>query len=303
MPKILYIEKNFSDATMETVIAADEIIEAYQAKGFKLTLRQLYYQFVSRGLIPNDQKQYKRLGKIVNDARLAGFLDWEAIEDRTRELEKLNSWAGPHSILQASANSFRRDRWAFQPYRIEVWIEKEALAGVFQGICEELEVPFFCCRGYPSQSEVWRASCRLLEYEAKGQTPIILHFGDHDPSGIDMTRDIVDRMGIFGLDLEVDRLALNMDQVEEFHPPPNPAKLTDARIAGYIQRFGRSSWELDALNPETLADLVAEAVLGFRDDEIWEETLQEDEKSVETLNWLARNWTRVLKMREEQEDA
>ena len=209
------VSKNFRAHTMEVIGQANDIIAAYQADGYMLTLRQLYYQFVARDLIANTQKSYNRLGTAINDGRLAGLIDWEAIEDRTRNLESLPTWSDPNSIVRACAQSFRADKWARQPVRIEVWIEKEALAGVFERVCEDLEVPFFCCRGYTSQSEMWSASQRLIDYYHSDQEIHLLHFGDHDPSGIDMTRDILDRLELFGCPLTMQRLALNMDQVEE----------------------------------------------------------------------------------------
>ena len=293
MPYINYVEKDFRKPSLAIIGGARKIIKEYAAQGFSLTLRQLYYQFVARAWIENTQRSYKRLGSIINDARLAGYVDWAAIEDRTRRLEKLEHWDSPASVLKTAARLFRRDRWADQQVRIEVWIEKEALAGVFEPICKELEVPFFCCRGYPSQSEVWSASQRLIEYQDAGQQPIILHFGDHDPSGMDMTRDIVDRMELFGVDLLLHRMALNIEQVEEFKPPPNPAKLTDSRAGDYVARYGWSSWELDALNPTTLAHLVSEQVLDYRDEEVWDASVEKDEEDVATLKWVSSNWGKV----------
>lgn len=275
MPKIKYVDNlpilNNPDK-MGIVKQANKIIAAYQAQGFDLTLRQLYYQFVSRGLLPNTIQSYKRLGDIVVDGRLAGLIDWDAIVDRTRNLESLPHWADPAEIVEAVSEQFRVDKWASQPHRIEVWIEKEALAGVFERVCQELDVPYFCCRGYTSISEVWAAGRRLAKHAKGKQKPVILHFGDHDPSGVDMTRDVTDRLAMFaGMYIEVERLALNMDQVEEYGPPPNPAKFSDSRCAAYVKAYGNESWELDALEPSVLAGLVREAVAKYRDDDAWEE--------------------------------
>lgn len=287
MPKICYVEKNFSEDTLKVIEQANEIIEAYAAQGYDLTLRQLYYQFVSRDLIANTQKEYKRLGSIINDARLAGLIDWEYITDRTRNLHRLAHWSSPGSIIQACAEQYRVDKWATQKVRVEVWIEKEALAGVFQRVCDQLDVPFFSCRGYTSQSEMWAAGQRLKGIKRGGQKPIILHFGDHDPSGIDMTRDIRDRLKLFMGGLSLERLALNMDQVEEYEPPPNPTKITDSRAEGYIAEYGNESWELDALEPDVLASLVRDFVLSVRDKAAWEEAEDREQAGRERLAELA----------------
>ncbi len=198
MPLICYRDKRFSAARRETIEQANSILAEYAAAGYDITLRQLYYQFVARGLIENSQKSYKRLGSCIDEARLAGLIDWSYIVDRTRNLQSRGSWDSPSDIVEACYGSFHFDRWANQKHRVEVWCEKEALIGIFARVCRTYDVDYFACRGYVSQSEMWRAARRLHRYSTMGQTPVILHFGDHDPSGIDMTRDIVDRMGMFG---------------------------------------------------------------------------------------------------------
>lgn len=288
MPKIHYQDWRPDENSLATVAQANEIIEAYAAKGFDLTLRQLYYQFVARDLIPNKQKEYDRLGAVVNRARLAGLIDWNHITDRTRNVEENSHWTNPGSIIRSAAYSFMLDRWAGQPHRIEVWIEKDALRGVISGVCEELDVPHFSCRGYTSQSEMWRAGRRLLGHNNRDQKTVILHFGDHDPSGIDMTRDIHERLEMFtGGRVVVDRMALNMPQVEELGPPPNPAKLSDSRAKNYILTYGRESWELDALEPEYIAGLIRGAVGELRDQDLWDTTMKRERAMKAKLDELA----------------
>lgn len=292
--RIAYLHKNFGQATLAIIQQANDICTEYQAQGFDLTLRQLYYQFVSRGLIANKMTEYKRLGGIINDARLAGLLDWDHIVDRTRNLESLPTWGSPSSIIASCADQFRTDRWKHQEHRIEVWIEKEALAGIIEGVCNELHVPFFACKGYTSQSEAWAAGQRLQEYIDGGQDPIILHLGDHDPSGIDMTRDIEERLFMFtGYHVEIKRLALNWNQVQQYNPPPNPAKLTDSRVGPYLRKFGDESWELDALEPRVIADLIRQAVMRYRDEAEWDHATEEDDEARATLRLIQRRWTEV----------
>lgn len=293
MPKIAYKEKRFSKARLETIAKANSILAEYAAGGYDLTLRQLYYQFVARGLIENSQKSYKRLGSCIDEARLAGMIDWDSIVDRTRNLQGRSSWSSPAEIVQSCYYSFHYDRWANQPCRVEVWCEKEALIGIFSRVARTYDVDYFACRGYVSQSEMWRAARRLHRYAQNGQMPIILHFGDHDPSGIDMTRDITDRMAMFGTRLDVKRLALNMDQVEEHSPPPNPAKFTDSRCAGYVERFGDESWELDALDPDTLAALVASSINKYRDMDKWEQQIERELDARSQLKVLSDNWDEI----------
>ncbi len=279
--KQLFVPKNFKDASLEIITDANEIIEEYRGQGFLLTLRQLYYQFVARALLPNTQQSYKRLGSIINDARLAGLVDWSAIEDRTRNVKSNYHYTGPRQAIQDALDTYEIDMWANQPERVEVWIEKEALAGVIAAVCDEMDVPYFACRGYVSQSEQWRAYARARYFsDERDQVTTILHFGDHDPSGIDMTRDNQDRLDMFlGYTGEatVKRLALNMDQIEEFNPPPNPAKITDSRFAGYAAKYGDESWELDALEPSVMTDLIRQHVRQHRDPALWSDKEEERE--------------------------
>lgn len=299
--RICYVPKAFTDEHQEVIDVARGICESYAADGYDLTLRQLYYQFVSRALIPNTLQSYKRLGGILNDARLAGEIDWDHVTDRTRSLESLAHWGSASEIVDAVARQFRTERWSTQPNRVEVWIEKEALAGVAAVACEPLDVDYFSCRGYTSQSELWAAGQRIGRYLDAGQDVTILHLGDHDPSGLDMTRDIRDRLAIFldgdGHDthrLDVNRIALNYDQVEQYDPPPNPAKFTDSRARGYVARYGESSWELDALDPATLVALIQSNVEALRDEPLWEQATAEQEEHRENLTAASDRWDDVV---------
>lgn len=295
MPKIAYITKKLRPDSLALIDQAIGICEEYRAQGFILTLRQLYYQFVARGLLPNKQAEYKRLGTIVNDGRLVGLIDWGHLEDRTRFIRDLPHWSNPADIIHNAALGYREHKWDRQLLRPEVWIEKDALVGVIEAICENNDVPYFSCRGYTSQSEMWGAAQRLLRYMDKGQTPIILHLGDHDPSGMDMTRDIIDRLTLFTGGVEVRRLALNRDQIEQYNPPPNPAKTTDARYIGYTRIHGTDSWELDALEPSVLAALIQDAIDDLREADQWTEAVIEEEAQKAILQKTSQLWMDVEK--------
>jgi len=268
--KEAFIEKSFRRATLATIEQANIIIDEYQLAGFTLTLRQLYYQFVARDMILNSDRSYKNLGKVINDGRLAGLIDWEAIEDRTRFLRSNPHWATGAAVIDSCALRFQLDKWEGQAHYVEVWIEKDALIGVIETICQRLDVPYFACRGYSSQSEQWRAGQRLQAVIDQGRKPIIVHLGDHDPSGIDMTRDNKDRLSLFAWnDVQVDRIALNWDQIEQYKPPPNSAKLSDTRARAYVEQYGDKSWELDALDPRVIESLIKNKVEQYRDPAKW----------------------------------
>jgi hypothetical protein len=269
MPVIAYTDKLFSRTSQALINYANTIIKDYSAQGFVLTLRQLYYQFVARGLMENSVQSYKRLGSIVNDGRMAGLIDWYAIEDRTRAVEKLPHWDSPSQLIRACAKQYSVDKWQEQTHRPEVWIEKEALAGVIAPVCDELDVPYLSCRGYTSQSEMWLSAQRMRQYQASGQSPVVLYLGDHDPSGLDMTRDVTERLQTFRCKVEVYRLALNSDQIKRLKLPPNPAKCTDSRFKAYNEEHGESSWELDALEPASLVGLIRAVIEKLCDHDTW----------------------------------
>lgn len=306
MPKKCYVPKKFNALHQDIIDKANQIIASYAAQGYDLTLRQLYYQFVSRDWFPdawkdpktgstNNNRSYDKLGGIISDARRAGLVDWDSIVDRTRNVRKPPTWAGPAAIVAACAKQFSIDFWANQHYRPEVWIEKDALVGVLETACEPWKCAYFSCRGYTSDSEIWAAAQRLKNYVANGQTPVVFHLGDHDPSGVDMSRDISDRINLFASGcvhkIEVKRIALTMDQVEEHSPPPNPAKSTDCRYKAYEEKYGDESWELDALNPETITALINAEMEEIVDKDAWADSEEKQAEGRRLLDIVATEWS------------
>lgn len=294
MPKIAYIEKNFKPESLALIQKINGVITDYARQGFGLTLRQVYYQMVARAIIPNNERSYKNLGNLISDARLAGLIDWQAIEDRTRNLRGNSHWSTPGSVISSAAYSYHLDHWAGQRNYVEVWVEKDALIGIVGQICKRLDVNHFSCRGYVSQSEMWEAARRLKRRSDNGQHIVLLHLGDHDPSGRDMSRDIVDRLSTFETSgVEFHRLALNMDQIDTYNPPPNPTKLSDSRAGGYIAEFGHECWELDALEPQVISDLIRDNVAKYRDNSIYNKVLSREQHEKELLEDLSENWDGV----------
>ncbi len=301
MPRINYIDKNFRKDKLLLIDKINEVIRNYIAQGYSLTLRQVYYQLVARAVIENNEKSYKNIGNLISDARLAGLIDWNSIEDRTRNMRGNSHWSSPCSIINSAAYSYHMDHWEGQEYYVEVWVEKDALIGIVGQICGQLDVNFFSCRGYVSQSEMWGAAQRLKSRQDQGQNVVLLHLGDHDPSGKDMSRDIQDRLRIFeAYNVEFHRLALNMNQIEKYNPPPNPAKLTDSRATQYIDEFGYDSWELDALEPQVISDLIESNVKKYRNERLYNKILEREKKEKSLLsdisvNWngISENWTEI----------
>lgn len=285
-----FIDKTFSAKTQAMIDTINAILTEYRAQGYRLSLRQLYYQLVARAIIENSLQSYKRIGDIVSSARLAGLVDWSMIEDRGRETITPPMWKDPAEIVNAAAAQFAIDRWADQPNHIEVMVEKAALEGVLIPVCRILGIRFTANPGYSSQSAMYEAGKRI-EYMIKLKDVYIIYLGDHDPSGIDMTRDVREHLETFSkADLEVRRLALNMDQIETWKPPENPAKTTDSRYEAYVLEFGESSWELDAVDPATLGSLVTDAVASLRDDDLYEAALKREATVKAELEKFAKSY-------------
>jgi hypothetical protein len=288
MPRIKYVDIKIRMAGLSLIRKINGIIDEYEAAGYSLTLRQVYYQLVARDVIPNNERSYKNIGTLISDGRLTGLIDWYAIEDRTRYIRRLSHWNSPGDLVAGAASQYRIDLWDTQPRYVEVWIEKDALIGIVEQVAQRYDVPCFSCRGYTSQSEMWSAAQRLSFASQDGSRPCtIIHLGDHDPSGLDMTRDIRERLVLFGaadLELTVNRIALNMDQVEAYNPPPNPAKLTDTRAEKYIAEYGDTSWELDALEPKQLDDLISATIEKYIDQEAVDKQKERQEGEKETLS-------------------
>lgn len=280
--KKAYIEKKFKKESLERIILVNEIIEEYNTQGYELTLRQVYYQLVARGHIENSERSYKNLGNLISDARLAGLIDWFAITDRTRNIRGNSHWETPADVINSAKYSYMLNRWETQPNYVEVWVEKDALIGIVGQICRELDVPYFSCRGYTSQSEMWNAAQRFIRRSHKNEK-IIIHLGDHDPSGIDMSRDIQERLNLFEANVNVKRVALTMKQIRKYSPPPNPTKVTDARASDYIKKYGHECWELDALEPSVISELIKNEVIKLIDQDQFTKV---EEKELDDKNLL-----------------
>lgn len=256
--KQCYVPKAFRADSLARIAQANEIIARYQDMGLRLTLRQLYYQHVAANLIPNTEKSYKNLASLVSDGRLAGLIDWDAIEDRGRVPETPGEWDSVEQIVRSAIRQYRCPRWQGQTHYVELWVEKQALAGVLAPLADEFHVTLMVNKGYSSQSAMHEAAGRFIEHGDRDG--VLLYIGDHDPSGEDMVRDIASRMETFGAAADVRKVALTRAQIDEHEPPPQPAKTTDSRFSRYEAEHGNESWEVDSLPPDVLERLVREAM-------------------------------------------
>jgi hypothetical protein len=296
-----FIEKKFGLEAQAMIYKINEILRDYREQGYDLSLRQLYYQLVSNNIVPNSEKSYKNIGNLVSDARLSGYIDWDMIKDRGREMVSNPHWDDPAEFMTAVAPQYRFDLWEDQETYVEVMVEKQALEGVLIPVCRGLDVPFTANKGYSSSSALYEASKRFLKAAEQNKELHVIYLGDHDPSGIDMSRDVLDRLNLFinvslgfqegeGDLLNVNRVALNMDHIKQLKPPENPAKLTDSRADSYIAKFGRSSWELDAIEPRQLARLVTNAIRAVMDVKKFEKNERKQEQGRNALLKFAKQY-------------
>ena len=276
--KEIFKETNFRQDSLNLISHCDEVVRDYLQQGLKLTLRQLYYQLVTKNIIKNEERSYKNLSTLVSDARLSGMLDWEAIEDRIRVPVIPSEWSNIQDLVDSALYSYRLPRWKTQENYVELWVEKDALAGVLRPLAHQYHVPMMVNRGYSSQSAMYEASKRYLSQADNKFNRVILYLGDFDPSGEDMVRDIGDRMQVFGCgaEFEIRKIALTLEQVKKYNPPPNPAKHKDPRSKEFISKYGASSWEVDAINPTELRKIIKKEIESYIDKDAMQVILEKE---------------------------
>jgi hypothetical protein len=306
--KIKFRNAKLSAANKQRLQQINEIVREYQAQDLVLTLRQLYYQLVSRDIIPNKQNEYSKLSTILKEGRMSGIVDWDAIEDRLRQIDVPSAWSSPRQILETAKDTYRKNRMNGQDNYIEVWVEKDALSGVLSRVTYQYGIPIMVNRGYSSASAMFDSFNRFNRAIQREQNCKLLYLGDFDPSGIDMIRDIRDRIAEFlsrpyfssyepedlqeeeavhrargfqewfETKFEIIPIALTREQIDEYDPPENPAKRTDPRAKDFIAEHGTSSWEVDALRPEVLNTILTEAIEERLDLDKYNEILEEEEE-------------------------
>jgi len=270
---------------LNKVIAILNELKAYRP----LTLRQVYYQLVGKGYIENKVSEYGMLSRLLKQARLDGYIPWEWIEDRVRAYHDLTGWGGADSFIKASLEQFlrgySRDLLQSQEVYLEIWIEKDALSSIFTRVARPYTIPVVVCRGFSSVSFLNDYKKRL-EY-CQGQRPILLYFGDFDPSGVEMLKameiTLQEELEVEGIEFK--RVALLREHIAEHHLPHSPEALkkTDSRAFKHIAEYGELAVELDALRPDILEAKIREAIEGEIDLELYASELETQEQEQDKL--------------------
>lgn len=262
-----------------------EIVERYE-KGI-LTLRGLHYQLVGIGMT-NTLKHYKRVVDAMIHARWLGLIDFDAFSDHDRsmlgntdyeETKLIDEIETAKRQIKAWMTSYKKNKWENQPIYPEVFIEKKALQGVFQSVCTKHDVALGACKGYPSLTFLNESTQRFKEAVRNGKEPVILYFGDYDPSGEDIPRSIEENIKRLGCnEITVKRIALLHEQVVEWKLPHAPIKEGDSRSANW---GGLGQVELDAVKPEKLQRLCTEAINEVFDNQLYNTLLNEESEERE----------------------
>lgn len=287
--------KTKDEFTREWIIEnAVDILKNYEDG--VLTIRGLHYQLVSRGMT-NDIQHYKRVVAATGQARWNGLISFNAFSDRDRalacstmadEVILADEIEGAKTQIKLWMNNYYRNKWERQPFYPEVFIEKKALEGVFFKPCRRLGIALGACKGYPSLTFLHDAALRFSNAVDNGQKPIILYFGDYDPSGEDIPRALQENICQLGCpEIEVKRICLMEEQVLDWHLPPAPAKLTDSRTANWD---GLGQVELDAVKPEKLIALLEDAVYNIFDEDIYDELIKDEENEREQYRGELRRY-------------
>jgi hypothetical protein len=244
-----------------------------------MTVRQVYYQLVSRQVLENRRSQYQALSRLLVSARLEGTIPWRWLEDRIRRPRSVSMWDGLEDFAEAARRVYRRNVWESQRQYLEVWLEKDALSGIFEEVLEEYGVTLNVGRGYDGWDSIHNAAGRFLGLE--GAT--ILYFGDFDPSGEDMVRSLRERLGELEAKPKIIKCALTLEDVRRYNLPPDFTKTTDSRRVAFVARYGDLSVELDALPLEVLSERVVTEVEARMDLDALAEVREAEEQDRELL--------------------
>ncbi len=265
------------------------IIDEYEQQDIILTIRQLYYQLVARDIIPNAKEIYIKVCAFITKARYAGFIDWDSIEDRGRVPKKASEWRDINNLIDSAVYGYRLPRWDDQDYYVELYCEKQAMESVLYPIARKYHIYFGVNKGYSSASTLYTIAQRIEQKINEDKKAVLLYLGDHDPSGLDMVRDIRTRICEFmRLDEDDDcfsvvQLALNLEQIKQYNPPPNPARTTDPRSNWYHLEYGDKSWELDALEPKVLMQITEDGILEYLNLKKYKATIKREDKEKQAL--------------------
>lgn len=237
-----------------------------------MTVRQVFYALVSSGMIGKTELQYRAVVSVLSQMRREGRIPFDAIADNTREPMEGLYYADLNQALFSTYRGYRRKRWPNQKAYVEIWLEKDALSGVVYPITSGLDVPLMVTRGYPSLSFLHNAAETIADQKKPCH---LYYFGDHDPSGKDITRAVEDGIREFApnADVTLERVAVTEAQIELMNLPTRPTKTTDARA----KNWEGGSVELDAIPANTLRGMVRDCIERHINRKAWSQTESQEQ--------------------------
>ena len=258
-----------------------QLILDWAEQNHPVTVRQIFYRLSTLDAVPKTENGYKMIGRLCTKMRRAGEIDFDWFADNTRWMRKPRTYNSIQDALSYTAETYRRALWQNQAGLVEIWLEKEALAGVVHEVTEKWDVPLMVVRGYPSLSFLHTAAKEIIRATQKGKISHIFYLGDYDPSGLDIYRAIVEDLNGFAPDAQMtmQRMAVTQEQIREWDLPSRPTKKTDSRAKG----FTGESVELDAITPDNLRQIVSECIESVVDSDALEKTLHIEQLERESI--------------------
>jgi hypothetical protein len=260
----------------------DAINDICDSEEYPITIRHLFYRLASVQVIPKTQRAYKNLCGHLSHWRRDGQIPWDEFSDSTRWHITQPAFDSIEDALRRTRENYRRDLWATQPYYCEVWIEKDAIAGILADLTRTFGVPLFVCRGFASLSSMYSASLTFKEAQERGKAVYIFHLGDYDPSG-HAAADAIENTfeDDFEVGINFERIAILPEHIEEFDLPTRPTKESDSRARSWS---GSECVELDAMRPADLRALVKDAITSRIDAHEWEAIKKVEAEELRTFD-------------------
>ncbi len=273
-----------TQAELDKVLEA--ALEVIAGEDGPITIRHLFYRLVSLKVIEKTETAYKALGNHLSKWRHSGHIAFTAFADNTRWYLGATTFDDITDALDNAESCYRKNLWADQGVMLEIWCEKDAVAGVIGGVADSFGVKTFVCRGFPSLTSQHAAAMGFCEANRRGKKCLIAYFGDHDPSGVDIDRSMARRFAEWGADVEIERVAITAAQIIEFDLPTRPVKSTDTRAKDWVG----GCVEVDALPSADLRALVQNSITKHIDGYAWQQLQTVEQLERESLRAFRAAW-------------
>ena len=255
--KIKYVDKRFQQKSLERIEAVNSILTEYEAQGYQMTIRQLFYQMVSRKITPFDNREYDKLITLIANGRNSGYIDWGQIVDRSRDAYQVKMFDSVESALKQAAKKYYIDIWQGMPLKPVIWYEKAGLAQIIGRVAAKYNIEHMATRG--ENSLTW------LHSVSQQSAIVILYLGDHDGHGVQISDGMQSKVKLYSNGtVQFKRIAISLDQGEAINAPKIPLKDVKNLSFDYAQRFGcKYGYEIDAFSPVQLSQLIEDEVEKF----------------------------------------